>query len=147
MLALQRLLNALCLFLCVVAADAFSLSHPVPSDLNIYKYHLIQYPMDYLSNDSKGFVGSKTLLLAQKEGSPRGNKQDMTPEQRERFKERRKRFESLSPQEKKRVKEARKKFKQLPPEEREKLRKKWRDLSPKERDRAIKKKRKKNSGV
>ena len=143
--ALQRSLNVLCLLLGVVAVDAFSLVHPVPSGSSAYKYYEIQYSVDSLSNYSEVIEGSKTLLLAQKEGSPRGNKHDMTPERRERLKERRKRFESLSPQEKKRVKEARKRFKQLPPEEREKLRKKWRDLSPQERGRAIKKKRQKKA--
>ena len=86
--ALQRLLNVLCLFLCVVAADAFSLFHPVPSGPIAYKYHEIQYLVDSLSSSSEILKGSKTSLLAQKEGSPRGNKHDMTPEQRERLKER-----------------------------------------------------------
>jgi len=145
MLALQRLLNVLCLFLCVVAANAFSLAHHVPSESNSYNNYEIQRTTNSLSSSNEGLFGPKTLLLVKKDGVPRGNRPEMTPEQRERFKERRKRFESLSPKEKRRVKEARKRFKQLPPEERQKLRTKWRNLSPEERDKAIKKKLKKSN--
>lgn len=140
--ALQRLLIVLGLFLCIVVPDALSLAYPASNEIASNKHEKIQYAMDSLSNKTGSFLGSKAVLIAQKEGSPRSNKRDMTPEQRERLKERRKRFESLSPEEKKRVKEVREKFKQLPPGEREKLRKKWRNLSLKERDKALKKKHK-----
>ena len=107
----------------------------------IYNYQLVDAA---LSNPYKVLLAPKEHLIARQE-SDASRRKDITPEQRERLKERRKRFESLPPQEKQRLKEARKKFKQLPPEERKRLKQKWRDLSPEERDKAIKKKRQKKA--
>ena len=64
-------------------------------------------------------------------------KQQLNPAQRQRFNERRKRFEALSPQERRRIKDARQRFQQLPPLERKKLRQKWRDLAPQERHKIL----------
>jgi hypothetical protein len=107
----------------------------------IYNYQLVDAA---LSNPYKVLLAPEKHLIARQE-SDANRRKDITPEQRERLKERRKRFESLPPEEKLRLKEARKKFKQLPPEERKRLKQKWRDLSPEERDKAIKKQRQKKA--
>ena len=114
---------------------------PADIDLNADNYQIVA---NILSNPYKVLLASeKHLITGQADDA--GRRKDMTPEQRKRLKERRKRFESLPPEEKQRLKEARKKFKQLPPEERKRLKQKWRDLSPEERDKAIKKKRQKKA--
>ncbi|MBQ0721039.1 MAG: DUF3106 domain-containing protein [Gammaproteobacteria bacterium] len=115
--------------------------HPAGEVLNTDNFQLL---VDNLKNKNEVFLVPGAWLITRDEGDAR-HRQEMTPEQRDRLKERRKRFESLPPQEKQRLKDARKKFRQLPPEERKKLKQKWRDLSPEERDKAINKKRKKKA--
>lgn len=109
----------------------------VDNGLNNFHYQLVTAS---LSNPYKVLMAPEKYFITSQTGDANRSK-DMTPEQRKRLKERRKRFESLPPEEKQRLKETRKKFKQLPPEERKRLKQKWRDLSPEERDRAIKNKR------
>ena len=109
--------------------------------LNTINYQLVD---DSLSNPYKVVLTPEKYLITGRSDDA-GRRKDMSPEQRKRLKERRKRFESLPPEEKQRLKDTRKKFKQLPPEERKRLKQKWRDLSPEERDKAIKKKRQKKA--
>ena len=108
---------------------------------NTFNYQLVT---DILSNPNKVLLAPEKYLITGR-ADDAGRRKDMSPEQRKRLKERRKRFESLPPEEKQRLKETRKKFKQLPPEERKRLKQKWRDLPPEERDKAIKKKRQKKA--
>ena len=135
------LMMVFALLLSGASLNASARLHSVDEVLNSTNYQIVA---DYLSNANEVLLTPKTWLIARQEGDARHRK-EMTPEQRDRLKERRKRFESLPPEEKKRLKEARKKFRQLPPEERKKLKQKWRELSPEERDRAINKKRKKKA--
>ena len=133
-IVLSLLLNGLSL-------QAFARLNPAGVDLNTDNYQIVA---NGFSNPYKALLApEKYLITGRSDDADR--RKDMTPEQRKRLKERRKRFESLPPEEKQRIKETRKKFKQLPPEERKRLKQKWRDLSPKERDKAIKKKRQKKA--
>lgn len=120
-----------------ISLEASACLSPVDKDLNTFHYQLVA---GFLSTPNKVLLVPEKHLIARQSGDENRRK-DMVPEQRDRLKARRKRFESLPPEEKQRLKETRKKFKQLPPEERKRLKQKWRDLSPEERDKAIKKKR------
>lgn len=131
----------LSLLLSGLSLQASARMTPVDIDLNIYDYQAIN---DRLPNPQKVLLAPEKHLMTGWSDDA-GRRKDMSPEQRKRLKERRKRFESLPPEEQQRLKEARKKFKQLPPEERKRLRQKWRDLSPKEREKAIRKKRQKKA--
>jgi hypothetical protein len=141
MAAPHPLVIVLSLVLSGVSLQASARLDPVGRSSNGYYYQLVA---GTLSNPYKVLLVPEKHLIAGQTGDAKHRK-DMTPEQRERLKERRKRFESLPPEEKQRLKEARKKFKQLPPEERKRLKQKWRDLSPEERDKAIKKQRQKKA--
>jgi len=131
----------LSLVLSAVSLQAFAHLDSAGGGLNSDNYQLVDAN---LSNPYKVLLAPEKHLIARQEGNA-NRKKEMTPEQRKRLKERRKRFDSLPPEEKQRLKDTRKKFKQLPPEERKRLKQKWRDLSPEERDRAINKKRKKKA--
>ncbi len=123
-----------------LSSQASTRLYSADSDINQDNYQLISSGM---SNPHKVNLSSNKPLIVRQEDAERRRK-EMSPEQRKRLKERRKRFDSLAPEERQRLKETRKKFKQLPPEERQRLRQKWRNLSPKERDKAMEKKRKKS---
>lgn len=69
----------------------------------------------------------------------RGRFEDLTPEQKERLRQRREKFKSLPPEERERIKKAREKFKKASPEERGKLREKWQKMTPEERNKHRKK--------
>ena len=141
MAAPQPLTIILSLLLSGVPLQAFARVSPAGIDLNTANYQSVAASF---SNPYEVLLTPEKYLITRQEND-KDRQKDMTPEQRKRLKERRKRFESLPPEEKQRLKEARKKFKQLPPEERKRLKQKWRDLSPKERDKAIKKKRQKKA--
>jgi len=125
-----------------VSASAHTRLNTANENNNIYNYQLTT---DDLSNIDEVISPLEIQIIARQENNAKPGKA-MTPEQRKRLKERRKRFEALPAEEKQRLKEARKKFKQLPPEERKRLRQKWRNLSPEQRDKAIKRKRKNHQG-
>ena len=133
---------AIALLMSCVSASAHTRLNSVNEKSNIYNYQLTT---DNLSNIDEVISPQGIQIIARQENNAKPGK-EMTPEQRKRLKERRKRFEALPTEEKQRLKEARKKFKQLPPEERKRLRQKWRNLSPEQRDKAIKSKRKNHQG-
>ena len=130
----------LSLVLCSLSSQASSRLYSADRDINQHNYQLISAG---ISNPHKVKLRSNKPLMARQEDAERLRK-DMSPEQRLRLKERRKRFDSLAPEERQRLKETRKRFQQLPPEERQRLRQKWRNLSPEERDKAMQRKRRKS---
>ena len=133
---------AITLLISCVSASAHTRLNTANDNINSYKYQIV---VGKLSNLDEVKSSYETQIIARQENTAKPGK-EMTPEQRKRLKERRKRFEALPAEEKQRLKEARKKFKQLPPEERKRLRQKWQNLSPEQRDKAIKRKRKNRQG-
>jgi len=133
---------AIALLMSCVSVSAHTRLNPIVDKNNIYKYQLTS---DILSNSDEAKPPPEIQIISRQENSATPGK-EVTAEQRERFKERKKRFEALPAEEKQRLKEARKKFKQLPPEERKRLRQKWQNLSPEQRDKAIKRKRNNHQG-
>ena len=130
----------LSLVLCCLSSQASIRLDSVEININIENYQIVSVN---LSNPyDVSILSNKGLDARQEDAASR--RKEMSPEQRERLKERRKRFDSLPPEERQRLKETRKKFQQLSPEERQRLRQKWRNLSPEERDKAMQKKRKKS---
>lgn len=59
--------------------------------------------------------------------------ESLSPEERDRLRERRELFKSLPPEERERIERAREKYRNLPPERREELKDKWRNMSPEQR--------------
>lgn len=70
---------------------------------------------------------------------------ELTPEQRRKIEERRKRFEALPTSEKERIKKARQVYRALPPERRRELRDEWKKMNAEERRNRSKKSRDKKS--
>ena len=71
----------------------------------------------------------------QKGGDKKDRKrfESLTPDDREKLRERREIFKSLPAEERERIERAREKYRNLPPERREELKEKWRKMSPDER--------------
>jgi len=127
----------LSLVLCSLSSQASTRLYPTDRNVNQHDYQLIT---SKISNSHKVDLLSNKPLIA-RQGDAESRKKEMSPEQRKRLKERRKRFDSLPPEERQRLNDTRKKFQQLPAEERQRLRQKWRNLSPEERDKAMQRKR------
>lgn len=81
--------------------------------------------------DKKDKRGDKDDKYRDKRDKKRYDK--LSPEQRERLRERRELFKSLPPEERERIERAREKFRNLPPERREELKEKWHNMSPEQR--------------
>lgn len=129
----------LSLSLIALSVEASVRRNPVDTGLSIDIYQPIT---GSLSNPYEVlFAPEKSLITGRADNVEQ--RKNLTSEQRERLKERRKRFQSLPPEERQRLKEARKKFKQLPLEERKRLKQKWRNLSPEERHKSIMRKKEK----
>ncbi len=81
------------------------------------------------------FVPALSDYLAVDDDELRGGQRwkDLTPEQRERIRERYRRFQELPPDQQERIRERHEWFKSLPPGERLELREKWKRMSPQER--------------
>ena len=130
----------LSLILCSLPSQASARLYLTDMSINIVNYHNVNAN---LSSPYKVLTPSNRALNARQEGA-KSRRKEMSPEQRQRLKERREHFDSLAPEERQRLKETRKRFQQLPPEERQRLRQKWRNLSPEERDKAMQRKRRKS---
>lgn len=76
---------------------------------------------------------AEALLLAAKDDQGSHGRGKLSPEERQKLKKYRERFESLPPEERQRLREAREKYKKMSPEERQSLRKKWENMTEEEK--------------
>ena len=81
------------------------------------------------------FVPVLSDYLAVNDDELRGGQRwnDLSPDQRERIRERYRRFQELPPDQQARIRERHEWFKSLPPGERRELREKWKGMTPQER--------------
>ncbi len=121
-------MNVLGTLTCVLCLACWAPVCPAEQIATITAAHLEQDLFDYVAPGLRDY-----LRANDEEPYEKKHWKDLTPQQRDRIRERYRRFQELPGDEQARIRERHEWFKNLSPIERHQLRDKWRRLSPEER--------------